>query len=243
MATLFGQPMMDVGSDKHSIVDDFMYGSNVASSHIYIRLGFLRKVYGILSAQLLLTTIVAALFALVGSIQNFLHSNEWILVVFAVASIGLIFALAFKSKEYPTNFILLAAFTLCESVLVGMVVACYTLGSVLEAFGLTCAVTTALTVYTLQSKRDFSAWGAGLFAALWVMILIGFMQLFFHGDTMARGLAGAGAILFSLFIIYDTHMIMHKVSPEEYIHASVNLYLDIINLFLHLLRLLGERKN
>jgi len=38
MATLLGQPM-DIGSDKHSIVDDFMYGSNVASSHVYIRLG------------------------------------------------------------------------------------------------------------------------------------------------------------------------------------------------------------
>jgi len=41
------------------------------------------------------------------------------------------------------------------------VVTCYTLNSVLEAFALTCAVTIALTVYTLQSKRDFSAWGAG----------------------------------------------------------------------------------
>jgi len=38
MATLFGQSV-DIGSDKHSIVDDFMYGSNVASSHVYIRLG------------------------------------------------------------------------------------------------------------------------------------------------------------------------------------------------------------
>jgi len=38
MATLFGQPV-DIGSDKHSIVDDFMYGSNVASSHVYVRLG------------------------------------------------------------------------------------------------------------------------------------------------------------------------------------------------------------
>ena len=74
-------------------------------------------------------------------------------------------------------------------------------------------------------------------------ILLYVCQLFFHGEAMDRGLAGAGAILFSLFIIFDTHMIMHKVSPEEYIHASVNLYLDIINLFLHLLRLLGERKN
>ncbi len=46
---------------KHSIVDDFMYGSNVASSHVRIRLGFLRKVYGILSVQLGMTTIVATI--------------------------------------------------------------------------------------------------------------------------------------------------------------------------------------
>lgn len=45
---------------------------------------------------------------------------------------------------------------------VNRAVTCYSLRSVLEAFGLTCAVTAALTVYTLQSKRDFSAWGAGL---------------------------------------------------------------------------------
>ena len=68
-------------------------------------------------------------------------------------------------------------------------------------------------------------------------------QLFIQGELLDRGIAAAGAILFSMFIIFDTHMIMHKVSPEEYIHASVNLYLDIINLFLHILRLLGERKN
>lgn len=52
----------------------------------------------------------------------------------------------------------------------------------------------------------------------------------------------AGALIFSLYIIYDTHMIMKKVSPEEYIHAAVLLYLDIINLFLEILRAMGERR-
>ena len=58
-----------------------------------------------------------------------------------------------------------------------------------------------------------------------------------------KAIAIGGAIIFSLFIVFDTHMLMHKLSPEEYIVATINLYLDIINLFLHLLRLLGERKN
>lgn len=60
---------------------------------------------------------------------------------------------------------------------------------------------------------------------------------------MEMAIAVGGAVLFSLFIVFDTHMIMHKVSPEEYIHASVNLYLDILNLFLHILRILGDRRN
>ena len=47
-----------------------------------------------------------------------------------------------------------------------------------------------------------------------------------------------GAILFCGFILFDTHLIMHKLSPEEYVMASVNLYLDFINLFLYILRIL-----
>jgi len=55
-------------------------------------------------------------------------------------------------------------------------------------------------------------------------------------------LTGAGAVLFSLYIVYDVSVIMKKVSPEEYILAAATLYLDIINLFVELLKLFGERK-
>ena len=68
-------------------------------------------------------------------------------------------------------------------------------------------------------------------------------QLFFPTEMIDKAISIGGALLFSLFIIFDTHMLMHKLSPEEYIVATINLYLDIINLFLHLLKLLGERKN
>lgn len=55
-------------------------------------------------------------------------------------------------------------------------------------------------------------------------------------------LTGAGTVLFSLYIIYDINMIMKKVSPEEYILAAATLYLDVINLFIKLLELFGEKK-
>ena len=67
-------------------------------------------------------------------------------------------------------------------------------------------------------------------------------QVIVQSAIMDQLIAAVGAILFSLFIIYDTHMIMHRVSPEDYMFATINLYLDILNLFLHLLRLLSKRE-
>jgi FtsH-binding integral membrane protein len=99
-------------------------------------------------------------------------------------------------------------------------------------------VTAGLTVYTLRSKTDFSYLGAGLGAALWVLLLGGLLAMFVPGMHLA--LAMGGAVLFSAYIVYDVHMIANRLSPDEYIHASISLYLDIVNLFLHLLRILSE---
>lgn len=70
-----------------------------------------------------------------------------------------------------------------------------------------------------------------------------FSQIFINSKEFEFVISLGGALLFSGFIIFDTHMIMHKLSPEEYILASVNLYLDIINLFLYILRILEAAKH
>eukprot|EP00094_Tigriopus_californicus_P013735 TCALIF_13291-PA protein Name:"Similar to Tmbim4 Protein lifeguard 4 (Mus musculus)" AED:0.15 eAED:0.21 QI:32/0/0/1/0.5/0.66/3/0/160 len=83
---------------------------------------------------------------------------------------------------------------------------------------------------------------ASLYAGLWLLILAGFMQLIVGGRVADTGLAVVGALLFCGFIIFDTHMIMTRVSPEEYIMATIELYLDIVNLFIEILKIL-ERVN
>ncbi|XP_052780131.1 protein lifeguard 4-like [Mya arenaria] len=230
-------------SKEPSIVDDFMYGSNVASAHVTIRLGFLRKVYGILTSQLLLTALVGFIFMMHDGIKTFVQTNNWMMLVAFIGTLATLLPLMIKRQETPTNYILLAAFTLMEAYTIGVVVTMYDKLVVLEAVILTLGVTAALTVYTLQSTRDFSSWGAGLFACLWVLILAMFLQIFFPSEMVDKLISIGGACLFSLFIIFDTHMMMHKLSAEEYILAAINLYLDILNLFLHILRLLGERRN
>ncbi|XP_018611187.1 protein lifeguard 4 [Scleropages formosus] len=227
---------------RSSIEDDFNYGTNVASASVHIRMDFLRKVYTILSLQLILTTAVSVLFMFCDPIKSFVHASPSLVLLSAIGSLGLIFALAIYRHQHPVNLYLLLGFTLLEAVSVATAVTFYEYSMVLQAFVLTAAVFVGLTAYTFQSKRDFSKLGAGLFAGLWILIIASFMRLFFYSETAELVFAGAGALLFCSFIIYDTHLLMHQLSPEEHILASINLYLDIINLFLHILRVLNSMK-
>ena len=60
--------------------------------------------------------------------------------------------------------------------------------------------------------------------------------------TKHLALSVGGAAIFSLYIVYDVHMISKRLSPDEYVLGAITLYLDIINLFIRLLRLLGSRR-
>ncbi|XP_045869270.1 protein lifeguard 4 [Meles meles] len=221
-----------------SIEDDFNYGSCVASASVHIRMAFLRKVYSILSLQVLITTVTAAFFLYFESIRTVVHESPALILVFALGSLSLILVLTVNRHKHPLNLYLLFGFTLFEALTVAFVVTFYDVYIVLQAFILTTAVFLGLTMYTLQSKRDFSQFGAGLFTVLWILCLSGILKLFFYSQTMELVLAAMGALLFCGFIIYDTHSLMHRLSPEEYVLAAISLYLDVINLFMHVLRFL-----
>ncbi|NXD85696.1 LFG4 protein, partial [Halcyon senegalensis] len=226
---------------RNSIEDDFNYGSNVASASVHIRMAFLRKVYSILSIQVLLTTVTSAIFLYSTGVQAFVQERPALLLISGFGSLAIIVALTLYRHQHPINLYLLFGFVsiyITSILIFPRTLNFYDVAIVLQAFILTTAVFLGLTAYTLQSKRDFSKFGAGLFACLWILILSSFLRLFFYNETIELVFAAAGALLFCGFIIYDTHLLMHKLSPEEYILAAINLYLDILNLFLHLLRLL-----
>uniref|UniRef100_T1IQ37 Transmembrane BAX inhibitor motif-containing protein 4 n=1 Tax=Strigamia maritima TaxID=126957 RepID=T1IQ37_STRMM len=227
-----------------SLDDDFCYKNNVAQANVYVRMGFLRKVYSILSVQLVITTCTAFVLRFTPIVRKYVSENHWLVAAAMIMSLVLIMALYVKRKETPTNYLLLTAFTVVQAYSVGVIATYYDDVIVIQAFLLTAAVSITLTMYTLQSKRDFSKLGGSLFAGLCILIVGGLAQMFIGSTSFEMLLAGGGALLFSLFIVYDTHMIMQRLSPEEYILATIELYLDIINLFLELLRLLeAMRRN
>lgn len=90
--------------------------------------------------------------------------------------------------------------------------------------------------------------GGMLFVALIVLIVCSLIAIFIPGKITVILISSAGALLFSIYLIYDTQMMMggtHKyaISPEEYIFAALALYMDIINIFLYILSIIGASKN
>jgi len=208
-----------------------------------IRAAFIRKVYAILSIQLLATVVGAAIFMFSEGARSFVLSTPSMFYVAMFLPFLFLFGLWSYKSSHPTNLYLLGGFTLCEAYTVGVICAMYYEAGagmvILQALILTAAVFVSLSTYVLVTKKDFSFLGAGLSAVLIVLLVWGLMNMFFDfglGGRMVFSLVGA--LLFAGYIVYDTSNLIHRHGPDDYIEASVALYLDIINLFLYLLQLL-----
>lgn len=222
--------------------NEVKHSYSVAKARIDKRLDFLRKVYGILSVQLLFTFLTASVFKWSSVITYIVQTNHWLVFAGIIGSLGLCIALQAYKNEYPTNYMLLAGFTAVEASLVGTVVTYYKVESIIEAFLLTMVVTVCLTAYTFQSKMDFDRFNAGIFSLMSILFSFLFLQIFFPMSGMSRMISVGFAVLYCMYIIYDTGLIMERLTPDEYIIAPAILYMDMVALFLRLLKLRGERE-
>jgi len=152
-------------------------GVSVWQAEVALRLSFLRKVYGILTAQLVLSVVIAVVCLSVPQVKGFVQTSPVFSFGTMIATFVVLIALIFKRHDAPSNYYLLLTFTLLEGISLGTIVTFYDVDLVLKAFVITSAVFIALTVYTMQSKYDFSTWGASLFALLWVLIIASMLQV------------------------------------------------------------------
>eukprot|EP01026_Neomeris_dumetosa_P023560 TRINITY_DN1997_c1_g1_i1.p1 TRINITY_DN1997_c1_g1~~TRINITY_DN1997_c1_g1_i1.p1 ORF type:complete len:266 (-),score=20.71 TRINITY_DN1997_c1_g1_i1:287-1042(-) len=218
-----------------------------------VRKGFIKKVFGILSIQLLVTTLISTIFISVEGIKNYVRSPDgvWTFWLAWVITFVMIIALVCSEsarRNHPTNLILLGAFTLAESYLVGVISAQFDTEIVLLAFGITSAITLALTLFATQTKYDFTTCGGlllGLLVGFIITLLLG--SIFFRDRIAVAIISGFGAFLFSMYLVFDIQMVMggrkYSIGPDEYVFAALNLYLDIINIFLYILQLLNATQS
>ncbi len=161
-----------------------------------------------------------------------------------LGAIGFMLLTYWKRKSYPTNLLFLSGFTLLEAYTISVIVSFYKTQIVLNAVILTGGIFVFLTLFACQTKYDFTSWMPYLFGALWGLLLFGFMMAFLpQSSTSELIYGGLAALIFSGYILVDTQLVLRKHHVEEEIAAAISLYLDIINLFLAILRILNSQSN
>ncbi|MEJ8578224.1 Bax inhibitor-1/YccA family protein [Helicobacter pylori] len=197
---------------------------------------FVKTTYKFFAGSLLLATIGALL-----GLMNFqaVVQYKW---VFFIAEIAALFGLMFSKSKPGLNLFMLFAFTSLSGVtlvpLLGMVIAKAGLGAVWQALGMTTIVFGLMSVYALKTKNDLANMGKMLFIALIVVVVCSLINLFLGSPMFQVVIAGASAILFSLYIAYDTQNIV-KGMYDSPIDAAVDLYLDFLNVFISILQIIG----
>jgi FtsH-binding integral membrane protein len=116
-------------------------------------------------------------------------------------------------------------------------------GLIGQAAVLTIGAFGILTLYAFVSRRDFSPWGSFLMVGLWVLIGTMVLNLFFQNAAVDLWLASVTVLLFSGLLVYDTWRLRNFYGPDEYVGAAVQIYLDLLNIFMAVLRVIGNRRN
>jgi FtsH-binding integral membrane protein len=213
----------------------------VAYAPVDVRMAFVRKVYGLFYASLLVTVGVGWLCTQPGVFQIAV-SLMWPLLI---AGFICIVALSFARRTSGLNVFLLYLFAAIEGAIFGpmlWLVNQSAPGLPAQTAALTVAVFGGLTLYAMMSRKDFSYLGGMLFIALIALVVAGFVLMFFHSSMLGTLYALGGVLLFSGYVLYDTSRIMLHLNPDEAVTGAVSLYLDFINLFLFILRLLDNRR-
>ncbi|KAI6226233.1 hypothetical protein M3Y99_01312600 [Aphelenchoides fujianensis] len=207
----------------------------VALADAAIRMGFLRKVLGILSFQFLATVVLCGALYLTPVVRG-----SWIVFLFLIGSIGVLFAMFVHAHNAPLNYFLLGGWTIMQALTVAAIVTFYDAEVVLQALFVTVAVVGSLFFYTMQSKRDWRK-SYALLASLSIAFVVGtLLQIILMSSMFNFMMSLFGAALFSLYLVFDIDMVMHHHSEEDYIIACIMIYMDVVNLFLNILHIVAE---
>ena len=152
-----------------------------------------------------------------------------------------------SARVFPKNIILTFLFTFIEGIFIApflLVAEQRAPGVVSQAAVLTFAAFGVLSLYAVMSKRDFSAWGSFLMVGVVVLLVALIINAFVGSAAGGLWLAGIGVLIFSGLLVFDTWRLLRSgaYGQDDYVTAAVAIYLDLLNMFLFILRLLGGNR-
>lgn len=218
-----------------------------------LRTGVLQRVYSWMTAGLLVTGAVAMFVAGNDALMGAIFGNSLVFFGLIIAELALVWILSANIGRLPVA--TATGMFLGYSALNGLTMAAifwiYTSASIASTFFITAGTFGAMSAYGYVTKRDLSGMGNFLFMALLGLIIASVVNIFWANSTLYWIITYAGVLIFVALTAYDTQKIKRlaeQVSDETgagrvAIMGALTLYLDFINLFLYLLRIIGVRRD
>lgn len=168
------------------------------------------------------------------------------------APLGMVFFLSFRiqSMSFSSAQITFWIFATIMGIGLAPIFLMYTGASVARVFFITSATFGTMSLWGYTTKRDLTGWGSFLFMGLIGIIIASIVNMFMQSSMMEFVISIIGVIIFTGLTAYDTQKIKEsysvsmsgEVAGKSAIMGALRLYLDFINLFIMLLRLLGARR-
>jgi len=214
----------------------------------------LQQVYGWMAGGLALTGLVAWYVSQSETMMALIFGQQFVFMGLIVVELALVFGLSWGISRMSaalatTGFI---AYSALNGVTLAAIFLVYTSGSIASTFLVTACVFGAMSIYGYTTQRDLSSWGSLLFMGLIGLILASVVNIFLQSTAIYWVTTYAGVLIFVGLIAYDTQKLkalsanIDERNSENFqkmvILGALSLYLDFINLFLMLLRVLGKRR-
>lgn len=214
----------------------------------------MRKVYLWMTFALVITAFTAYYVASNETILSAIINNQAIFWGLIIAELVLVFSVtaAINKLSLTVATLLFVLYSVINGATMSFLLMIYTASSVVSVFFITAGTFAAMAAYGYFTKTDLSSWGKYLIMALIGLIIASIVNIFTQSSGLQLILNYAGVLIFVGLTAYDTQkikvMLLQATDAGEgaqkiALMGALSLYLDFINLFIHLLRILGDRRS
>jgi len=209
----------------------------------------IRQVYAWMGGGLLVTALMAMVTLSSPAILNAVFGNRMVFYGLIIGELGLVFAIsgAINKLSAAMASLLFVLYAALNGITMSVIFAVYTSESVASTFVITAGTFGAMSAFGYMTKRDLTGWGSFLFMGLIGVVIASLVNIFTQSSAVSWIISAVGVIVFTGLTAYDTQKIKAMAANgaegrKPAILGALTLYLDFINLFLMLLRLLGNRR-
>lgn len=215
---------------------------------------FIRRVYNWMGLGLAATALVALYTASSPQLLKIIFGNSLVFFGLILAELGLVFALSagINRFSYSTATLMFFVYSALNGLTLSVIFLAYTSASITSTFFVTAGTFGAMSFYGYTTKSDLSSWGSFLFMGLIGIVLASVVNIFFNSPMIYWVVTYAGILVFVGLTAYDTNKLKEmaragfadeETEGKSAVMGALALYLDFINLFLMLLRVLGSRRD